>query len=176
MASTSRTAGRCPPKWSFIRHEGDKTWMELTIREGRNQQIRRMGEATGFPVMRLARTSFAGISSEGLAPGRWRYMTKQELVELKKTYGVPKKIPHDLPEGGGEGNTTRRAEARRGGYGLGMAGRRVERDSDEQPEAITDRRRGRAAMPMRTTGSGHGHGHGGGGGGGGGGGRGRQGR
>src|SRR5262249_49169049 len=33
-----------------LRHEGDKAWFELTIREGRNQQIRRMGEATHFPV------------------------------------------------------------------------------------------------------------------------------
>ena len=46
-----------PAKVSMLRHEEGKTWFELTIREGRNQQIRRMGEATHFPVMRLARTS-----------------------------------------------------------------------------------------------------------------------
>src|SRR5438477_10066325 len=40
-----------PAQAKMIRHEGDKTWFELTIREGRNQQIRRMGEATQFPVM-----------------------------------------------------------------------------------------------------------------------------
>ncbi len=55
-----------------MRFEGDKTWFELTIKEGRNQQIRRMGEATRFPVMRLARLSFAQISAEGLRPGQWR--------------------------------------------------------------------------------------------------------
>ncbi len=86
-----------PAEAKLLRHEGDKTWFELTIREGRNQQIRRMGEATGFPVMRLARISFAEISSEGLAPGRWRYLTRDELVALKKTYGVPKKIPSEIP-------------------------------------------------------------------------------
>jgi 23S rRNA pseudouridine2605 synthase len=141
-----------PAEVELIRHENDKTWVELTIREGRNQQIRR-----------LARTSFAGITSEGLAPGRWRYLTRQELVDLKKTYGVPKKIPHDLPEGGGEGMPSRRGESKRGGYGLGMAGRHVEREPDEDGP-VQDQRRGRAAMPMRTTGSGHGqpsgHGHG----------------
>ena len=141
-----------PAEVELLRHEGDKTWIELTIREGRNQQIRRMGEATGFPVMRLARTSFAGVTSEGLAPGRWRYLTRQELVELKKTYGVPRRIPHDLPEGGGEGSLTRRESSRRGGYGLGKPGRRTEREPDEEPERIEDRRRGRGAMPMRTTG------------------------
>lgn len=82
-----------PAEAKLLRHEGDKTWIELTIREGRNQQIRRMGEATGFPVMRLARVAFAEISGEGLAPGRWRHLTRDELVALKKTYGVPRSIP-----------------------------------------------------------------------------------
>jgi 23S rRNA pseudouridine2605 synthase len=81
-----------PAKASLLRHEGDKTWVELTIREGRNQQIRRMGDATGFPVMRLARVSFAGISSEGLRPGEWRHLTREELRDLKQEYGVPKKL------------------------------------------------------------------------------------
>src|SRR3984957_1454230 len=81
-----------PAKLKFLRHEGDKTWFELTIREGRNQQIRRMGEASGFPVMRLARLSFAGVTAEGLRPGAWRYLTPDELITLKKEYGVPKRI------------------------------------------------------------------------------------
>jgi 23S rRNA pseudouridine2605 synthase len=81
-----------PAKVKLLRHESDKTWLELTITEGRNLQIRRMGDATGFRVMRLARTSFAGVESEGLAPGRWRYLTADELSELKKQYGVPKRI------------------------------------------------------------------------------------
>lgn len=82
-----------PAGVTFLRHENGKTWLELTITEGRNQMIRRMGEKTGFPVMRLARTSFAGITSEGLPPGKWRLATREELVELKKKYGVPKSIP-----------------------------------------------------------------------------------
>ena len=52
-----------------------------------------MGDATGFPVMRLSRTSFAGVTSEGLRPGTWRPMTTNELQTLKKTYGVPRNIP-----------------------------------------------------------------------------------
>jgi 23S rRNA pseudouridine2605 synthase len=81
-----------PAKVKLLRHEGDKTWLELTITEGRNQQIRRMGDATGFRVMRLARMSFAGVGTEGLAPGRWRYLTADELATLKKDYGVPKRV------------------------------------------------------------------------------------
>jgi 23S rRNA pseudouridine2605 synthase len=51
-----------------------------------------MGEATGFPVRRLARLSFAGITSEGLRPGEHRPLTVDELLELRKQYGVPKRI------------------------------------------------------------------------------------
>ncbi len=81
-----------PAKVKLLRYEGDKTWLELTITEGRNQQVRRMGDATGFRVMRLARMSFAGVGTEGLPPGRWRYLTADELATLKKDYGVPKRI------------------------------------------------------------------------------------
>jgi 23S rRNA pseudouridine2605 synthase len=52
-----------------------------------------MGDATGFPVMRLARSSFAGVTSEGVRPGTWRPLTSAELVALRKDYGVPKALP-----------------------------------------------------------------------------------
>ena len=104
-----------PADVSFIRHEAGKTWLELTIREGRNQQIRRMGQVSGFPVMRLARTSFAGISTEGLRPGDWRFVTREELTNLKKTYGVPKTIPAPVeapvaPRGRPQARTRGRAD------------------------------------------------------------------
>ncbi|UQA56047.1 pseudouridine synthase [Polyangium aurulentum] len=76
----------------ILRHEEDKTWLEITLREGRNQQIRRMGEATGFPVMRLARLTFAGVTSEGLRPGEWRPLTVDELTDIRKEFGVPKRV------------------------------------------------------------------------------------
>jgi len=81
-----------PAEVRILRHEGDKTWLEVTLREGRNQQIRRMGEATRFPVMRLARTSFAGVTSEALLPGKWRLLTQDELMEIRKQFGVPKRV------------------------------------------------------------------------------------
>jgi 23S rRNA pseudouridine2605 synthase len=81
-----------PSKVKLLRYEGDKTWLELTITEGRNQQVRRMGDVTGFRVMRLARLSFAGITSDGLLPGRWRYLTADELTDIKAQFGVPKRI------------------------------------------------------------------------------------
>ncbi|MCL2722913.1 MAG: rRNA pseudouridine synthase [Polyangiaceae bacterium] len=88
-----------PAEVRLDRYEGDKTWIELTLREGRNQQIRRMGEATGFPVMRLARLSFADINAEGLKPGQFRRLTRDELIALKKTYGVPRSVAAGVAAG-----------------------------------------------------------------------------
>jgi 23S rRNA pseudouridine2605 synthase len=77
----------------IVRHEQGKTWISVTLFEGRNQQIRRMAEATGFTVMRLSRTAFAGIGSEGLRPGEWRALSADELVRLQRDFGVPRRLP-----------------------------------------------------------------------------------
>lgn len=77
---------------TLLRHEAGKTWLEVTLYEGRNQQIRRMGEATGFPVMRLARQSFAGVTIEGLRPGAVRPLTIDELTAMREQWGVPRRV------------------------------------------------------------------------------------
>lgn len=81
-----------PAEVRRLRVVDGKTWLEVTLREGRHRQIRRLGEAAGNYVMRLARLSQAGITTEDLRPGEWRYLTRDELVELKKKYGVPRRI------------------------------------------------------------------------------------
>ncbi len=47
-------------------------WIELTIREGRNRQVRRMTAAVGLPTLRLVRVAVGAHSLDGLAPGQWR--------------------------------------------------------------------------------------------------------
>lgn len=81
-----------PADIRVLRDEGDKTWIEVTLREGRNRQVRRLGEHAQTPVLRLARLSQAGITSEGLLPGEWRWLTVDELTSLKRAYGVPHKV------------------------------------------------------------------------------------
>jgi 23S rRNA pseudouridine2605 synthase len=59
--------------------------VKLVIHEGRNRQVRRMLEAIGHPVVRLARTRIATITDSRLPPGRWRPLERDEIASLSKT-------------------------------------------------------------------------------------------
>lgn len=48
------------------------SWIELTITEGRNRQVRRMTAAIGFPTLRLVRWSVGDWSLDGIPPGTWQ--------------------------------------------------------------------------------------------------------
>jgi len=50
-------------------------WLRLTIREGRNRQVRRMTAAAGYPTLRLVRWSIGDWTVEGLEPGAWKEVT-----------------------------------------------------------------------------------------------------
>jgi len=47
-------------------------WLELSITEGRNRQVRRMTAAVGLPTLRLVRAAIGEVHLDGLAPGHWR--------------------------------------------------------------------------------------------------------
>lgn len=55
------------------------SWIALTLREGRNRQVRRMTAAVGFPTLRLIRWSIGDWTLDGLAPGQWREVTWREV-------------------------------------------------------------------------------------------------
>ena len=65
----------------------------VTIREGRNRQVRRMLEAVGHPVTLLKRTRFGPLSDRRMRPGDWRELTEDEIAALRKAAGRPARRP-----------------------------------------------------------------------------------
>ncbi len=55
-----------------VRKSIPDAWIELTLREGRNRQVRRMTAAVGHPTLRLIRWRVGEWSLDGLGPGEWR--------------------------------------------------------------------------------------------------------
>ncbi len=58
--------------------------LELTLREGRKRQVRRMCAAVGHPVQALARTRFGPLELRGLASGTWRVLSPAEVERLRQ--------------------------------------------------------------------------------------------
>ena len=70
-AGASRsTGGRTGPAKVRIVRGGDNAWIEITIVEGRNHQVRRMLQAVGHPVQRLRRIRYGGVELGRLPVGR----------------------------------------------------------------------------------------------------------
>lgn len=72
-----------PPKVKLIHADGKKAKFQITIHEGRNRQVRRMCEAAGMTVTRLKRIKEGNLSLGDLPLGKWRYLTAQEVADLK---------------------------------------------------------------------------------------------
>lgn len=71
-----------PPSVRLLRGEGSRAVFEITIREGRNRQIRRMCEAADLRVLRLRRTQEGTLRLGMLPSGKWRELTKEEIESL----------------------------------------------------------------------------------------------
>jgi len=61
----------------------DNPWFEVTLTEGKNQQIRKMFAAIGHPVHKLKRVQFGPLSDSAMKPGEWRFLTLSEIMTLK---------------------------------------------------------------------------------------------
>ena len=84
------TEPNLPPRIPPIRDRQSipTCWLEMTLTEGKNRQVRRMTAAVGFPTLRLVRVSIGSddrqINLAGLKPGQWRKLTSQEVNMLTK--------------------------------------------------------------------------------------------
>ena len=59
-----------------------KDWIEITILEGKNRQVRKMFEKIGFSVVKLKRVSIGNLKLSGLKPGEFRPLTEKDLESL----------------------------------------------------------------------------------------------
>ncbi len=69
---------------AILRRDREKTTLEITLKEGRNRQIRRMLAFLGHPVVRLERTRMGPVKMKGLRRGEWRELTRDELIALRR--------------------------------------------------------------------------------------------
>jgi 23S rRNA pseudouridine2457 synthase len=67
-------------------------WLELTIHEGMNRQVRRMTAAVGHPTLRLVRVAIGSVRLDDLKPGEWRELKQEEIEAItqgRNRQGVP---------------------------------------------------------------------------------------
>jgi 23S rRNA pseudouridine2605 synthase len=77
--------GRTAPcRVAFRKETEENRWVEMVLFEGRNRQVKRMWEKLGYPVLKLKRVGFAGLSLGRLQPGESRALQPAEVQRLKK--------------------------------------------------------------------------------------------
>ncbi|MCY0901586.1 MAG: pseudouridine synthase [Firmicutes bacterium] len=72
-----------PASVRLLGTDGLTSTVELRVHEGRNRQVRRMMEAVSHPVLSLTRTAYGPLDLRGLRPGTWRYLSPEEVAQLR---------------------------------------------------------------------------------------------
>ena len=65
----------------------NNAWVELTLHEGKQHEVKRLLEAVGHPVSKLRRVAFGPVTTKGLDPGQFRALTPDEIAGLRKGEG-----------------------------------------------------------------------------------------
>ena len=79
-----------PAELHVLEDDNKATWLTLTLREGRNHQVKRMCAAVGCPVLKLRRTQIGPIDLGNLQPGRSRRLRAREVRALRQAVGLEK--------------------------------------------------------------------------------------
>jgi 23S rRNA pseudouridine2605 synthase len=78
-------------KITRVHETATNTWFEISLHQGRNQQIRKMFDLIGHSVLKLRRVRIGFLSDEKLKPGHWRLLSASEVKRLMKPYQGHKK-------------------------------------------------------------------------------------
>jgi 23S rRNA pseudouridine2605 synthase len=71
-----------PAKVKVIKKGNNNSWVEITVNEGRNHLVKRMFARLGFPVLKLMRIRFDGLTLQKLPPGHYRFLNHREVTKL----------------------------------------------------------------------------------------------
>jgi len=74
-----------PPR--AVRNYHPTTWLQITLREGKKRQLRRMTAAVGLPCLRLVRVGLGPLTLGDLPLGSWRDLLPSELLALRRMLG-----------------------------------------------------------------------------------------
>ena len=77
-----------PAQVRRLSQKGETAVLEVIIHQGKNRQIRRMCRQAGLSVLRLRRVQEHTLHLGNLPSGKWRYLTDEELQDLKGSDGV----------------------------------------------------------------------------------------
>lgn len=80
---------RLAPCQIALLKDGDNPWYEVTLHQGRNQQIRKMFAFSGHPVEKLRRVRIGFLEDRRLPVGAWRFLTEQEVERFKREFQAP---------------------------------------------------------------------------------------
>ncbi len=84
----TRTA---PAKIKLLDETSTNSWFEISLHQGRNQQIRRMFDLIGYSVIKLRRVRIGSLTDEKLKPGYWRLLSPVEIKRLMRPRPAAKK-------------------------------------------------------------------------------------
>src|SRR5260370_32900707 len=83
VEGNGRSHKTAPAQVHLLRQLANASWLGLTIHEGRKRQVRRMLSVVGHPVLELMRVGIGPLELGDIPPGKWRYLTAEEVKALQ---------------------------------------------------------------------------------------------
>lgn len=140
MAEREAGARVQAPAIEIVRREQGRTLLQLTMEEGPTRHLREAFEFLGMPIKKLTRVAVGGLQLKGLALGRWRELTREEVGLLRKG---------GQPARGGAGSPSPQRKRRPRPQPVGTGAKRPPRNARPKDRPSRDPRDNRATSSRR---------------------------